>query len=74
MKHHGSYDMRIVAAGGETAVEFDGTAAELGWNRIGDYDLPAGEVRVVVSNQTSGDYCVADAASANHGRDSAKFI
>ena len=58
---HGSYDMRIVAAGGETTVEFDGAAAEPGWNRVGDYDLPGGEVRVVVSNRTSGKYAVADA-------------
>ena len=75
---HGSYDMRIVAAGSETAgsevgaggglgagsglkVEFDGAIGEAGWNHIGDYDLPAGEVRVIVSNQTSGAYAVADA-------------
>ena len=59
---YGSYDMRIITvAGEETSVEFDGAAAEPGWNRIGDYDLPGGEVRLVVSNETSGDYVIADA-------------
>ena len=58
---YGSYDMRITVAGEETSVEFDGAAAEPGWNRIGDYDLPGGAVQLVVSNQTSGDYVVADA-------------
>ena len=58
---YGSYDLRIVSTAGETAVEFDGAAGEPGWNRIGDYDLPGGEVRVVVSNRTSGEVVVADA-------------
>ena len=58
---YGSYDMRITVAGEETSVEFDGAAAEPGWNRIGDYDLPGGEVRLAVSNETSGDYVIADA-------------
>ena len=58
---YGSYDMRITTAAEETSVEFDGAAAEPGWNRIGDYDLPGGEVRLVISNQTSGDYVIADA-------------
>ena len=58
---HGSLDMRISSTDGETAVEFDGAAGEPGWNRIGDYDLPSGEVRVVVSNRTSGSLVVADA-------------
>lgn len=58
---YGSYDMRIVAGGAETIVELDGGAGEPGWNRIGDYDLPGGDVRVVVSDQTSGDLVVADA-------------
>ena len=58
----GSYDMRIRPANGEeTTVAFDGSAAEYGWNRIGDYDLPAGHVDVVVSDETSGSYVIADA-------------
>lgn len=58
----GTYDMRIRTPDGEeTALSFDGAAAEYGWNRLGDYDLPAGGVEVVVSNETSGSFVIADA-------------
>ena len=58
----GAYDMRIRdARGDETAVSFDGAAAEQGWNRLGVYDLPAGDVELMVSNETDGEYVVADA-------------
>ena len=59
--YQGSYDLHVVAAGHETKVDFDSGAGEIGWNRLGDFDLPAGEVLVQVSNQTSGRYVVADA-------------
>ena len=61
MRGQGRYDMRLVVAGEEEELEFDGAAGEPGWNHIGDYDLPAGEVRLAVSNQTSGRVVLADA-------------
>jgi len=57
----GAYDLRILAAGNETKIDFDAGAGQLGWNRLGDFDLPAGEVQVQVSNRTAGNYVVADA-------------
>ena len=58
----GAYDMRIRdVRGDETTVSFDGGAAEQGWNRLGVYDLPAGDVELVVSDKTDGEYVVADA-------------
>lgn len=57
----GTYDLRLHAAGEERELEFDASAGSPGWNRIGDYDLPAGEVRLTVSNDTSGDTVLADA-------------
>ena len=57
----GSYDLRLGAQGVDVAVEFDGAAAETGWNDLGDFDLPAGEVSLSVSNKTNGRLVVADA-------------
>lgn len=57
----GSYDLRLEAAGVDTAVEFDASDADVGWNRLGDFDLPAGVVSLSVSNKTSGRLVVADA-------------
>ena len=57
----GSYDLRLEADGVDTAVEFDASDADVGWNRLGDFDLPAGVVSLSVSNKTSGRLVVADA-------------
>ena len=53
--------MKIVADGVDPTVEFDGEAATIGWNGLGEFRLPAGEVSLVVSNKTSGSMVVADA-------------
>ena len=57
----GTYEMRIVWAGNQTNVEFDAGSGEDDWNCVGDFDLPAGEVFVHVSDQTSGREAIADA-------------
>ena len=57
----GSYDLRLVADGVDQPIEFDGSAAEIGWNRLGEFDLPAGPVTLTVSNKTSGGLVLADA-------------
>ena len=57
----GRYDMRLEAGGEETVLEFDASAAELGWNHLGDFALMSGQARLVVSNLTSGQFVIADA-------------
>jgi hypothetical protein len=57
----GSYDLTLVAGGDERPVEFDATVGEIGWNVLGEFDLPAGEARVELSDATSGLLVVADA-------------
>lgn len=58
----GNYDMALeFGAGEETAVVFDASGAETGWNDLGRFELPKGRVRLVVSNRTSGDLVLADA-------------
>lgn len=60
-RRQGSYDMRLAAGGEERELEFDAGAGGAGWNRLGDYDLPAGEAILTVSNETTGDAVLADA-------------
>ena len=69
----GSMEMRLTAfanaaAGGtspipvrEWALDFDASLGETGWNKLGEFDLPGGEVRLEVSNRTNGDEVIADA-------------
>ena len=57
----GTYDIVLESSGDSQAVEFDASVGEQGWNDLGEFELPAGEVRVKVTNSTSGRTVVADA-------------
>ena len=57
----GSYEMVLRTANGDTSIEFDGRAANFGWNALGTFDVPAGEVQLVVTNRTLGDIVLFDA-------------
>ena len=57
----GTYDIALESAGESQEVEFDASVGESGWNDLGEFELPAGEVRVRVTNSTSGRTVVADA-------------
>ena len=59
--HLGRYEMWLRTAGGDTSIEFDGSAAAQGWNRLGVFELAGGPVSVVVSHRTTGDLVIADA-------------
>jgi hypothetical protein len=57
----GTWNLEIVSTEGREAVSFDATAGVVGWNLIGGYRLPAGEVSVVLSDRSDGRMVVADA-------------
>ena len=58
----GRLEMRLVESGGqETTIRFDAGAAEVGWNKVGEFDLEDGDVRLFVTNRTDGEVVVADA-------------
>ena len=61
MPRYGMLDVHIEAGGERHPAPFDAGEAVPGWNRLGTFDLPAGEVRVTVSDRTSGDSVPADA-------------
>ncbi len=57
----GTHELRIVSEAGVLASSFDGAAATPGWNKIGDFNLGAGRVAVLVGRRGSGELIVADA-------------
>lgn len=57
----GSMDIHLESGGVEIPVAFDAGAAEVGWNKVGEYDLEDPSVRLLVSNRTDGEAVVADA-------------
>lgn len=67
----GKYNLTLISGDGEKrSIEFDGAAAEDGWNDLGEFQLPAGETLLQVSNASSGKVVVADAIrwhSVSHG-------
>ena len=58
----GAYDLKLVMGGEERAIEFDGSVAGGGWNRLGEFEITDRHVQVVVANQAeTGDSVIADA-------------
>ena len=53
--------MTLVSNGERRPIDFDGATASFGWNELGDYHLPAGEVSLEVANETSGIVVIVDA-------------
>ena len=50
----GPYDMQLDDGETQRPIEFDGGAAVAGWNNLGEFELDAGEVRLVVTNKSVG--------------------
>ena len=57
----GTFDMKLVADGERIPIEFDGKAAEIGWNNLGEFEIVSPQVRVMISSRTDGEMVVADA-------------
>ena len=58
----GPMSMRLVVGNTETAVDFDAGAAEVGWNKLGEFEIGASRAaRLEVSTVTAGEMVVADA-------------
>lgn len=57
----GTLEFEVVAGESRIPFTFDASTAVSGWNDLGTFDLPAGSVTLVVSDDTTGDIVVADA-------------
>lgn len=60
-QQRGTWNLDIVSDYGRETVAFDATVGDYGWNLVGEFDLPAGEVRVEFSDKTNGRVVMADA-------------
>ena len=60
-KELGSWELNIVSDNKRELVHFDTAAGLEGWNLVGEYELPAGDVKVEFSNKTNGQGVIADA-------------
>ena len=59
--NRGHWNLTIVSSNGRETVSYDASVGIVGWNLVGQFQLPAGEVRVEISDQTDGMLVVADA-------------
>ena len=57
----GSYEMWMRTAAGDRPIEFDGSAAAPGWNKLGVFEIDGGLASIVISNRTTGRIVIADA-------------
>ena len=59
----GKWQMKVVGGDSSHDVVFDANKGSLGWNLVGDYKLPAGEVKVEFSNKSDGAVIIADSVA-----------
>ena len=57
----GTLAMTVVADDLEVEIAYDGTSAEVGWNKIDEFEFVSTNVRLEVSNRTDGEMVIADA-------------
>jgi ABC-type transport system involved in multi-copper enzyme maturation permease subunit len=57
----GTWNLTLVDESGSQEITFDAGGGESGWNALGTFEVAEGEVKLMVSNRTDGDYVVADA-------------
>ena len=62
-KQRGTWHLDIVSGTGKQSISYNASAGEVGWNLVGQYQLPAGKVQVVFSDKTDGRAVIADAIS-----------
>lgn len=60
-RQRGTWHLQIVSDNGRQSISYNASAGEVGWNLVGDYQLPAGKVQVVFSDKTDGRGVIADA-------------
>lgn len=59
----GTWHIEVVSESGRETLSYDASAANPGWNRVGEYRLPVGEVRVELADRTDGRMVIADAVA-----------
>ncbi|NIM02357.1 MAG: hypothetical protein GTN89_16530 [Acidobacteria bacterium] len=60
-RDRGAWKLVIDDGTGTQEIDFDAENHDSGWNSLGMFDIAGGTVRVIVSNETAGNYVLADA-------------
>jgi hypothetical protein len=60
-ENRGTWNIEIVSDNGREPVAYNASVGIVGWNLVGEFELPAGEVRVELSDRTDGMLVIADA-------------
>jgi len=60
-RDRGAWKLVLDDGTGTQDIEFDAEANDSGWNSLGVFDIAGGTVRLIVSNETAGNYVLADA-------------
>ena len=60
-QQRGTWNLEIITANGRESIKYNAGAGDIGWNLVGEYNFPAGEVQVEFSDKTDGRAVLADA-------------
>ena len=60
-RDRGTWKLVIDDGTGTHEIDFEAETHDSGWNSLGEFDIAAGTVRVIVTDETQGEYVVADA-------------
>ncbi len=60
-RDRGIWKLVIDDGTGTHEIDFEAETHDSGWNSLGMFDIAGGTVRVIVSDETEGDYVMADA-------------
>lgn len=60
-KRLGIIEVEIIYGNETKPLQFNAQDGVMGWNSIGEFDLPLGDVKVAISNKTDGEVVIADA-------------
>jgi hypothetical protein len=69
----GTWNLTLMDESGSQEITFDAGGGEPGWNSLGTFEVAGGEVKLMVSNDTDGDYVVADAIRWKRARGSGQL-
>jgi hypothetical protein len=69
----GTWNLTLMDESGSQEITFDAGGSESGWNSLGTFEVAGGEVKLMVSNDTDGDYVVADAIRWKRARGSGQM-
>ena len=60
-RDRGTWKLVLDDGTGTQGIDFEAETRDSGWNSLGVFDIAGGTVRVIVTDETEGEYVLADA-------------